>query len=183
MEARLIRGSERPMVAWKNGGGQTQELLCWPPGAGLERFRWRISVAQIERDGPFSIFAGYDRNLVLLDGVGMDLDFGSRLVRVDDQHRRIDFAGEEQLDCRLLAGPTRDFNLMVARGEAGVRLDSLRLDGDWAAQAGAVQLLALYLVNGEAQTSLGPMVAGDLLLGDALSVSGSGEALLLSLPV
>jgi len=24
-----------PSVPWKNGGGSTRELACWPPGAGM----------------------------------------------------------------------------------------------------------------------------------------------------
>ena len=32
---------------WKNGGGATREIACWPPGTGLDSFDWRISVATI----------------------------------------------------------------------------------------------------------------------------------------
>ena len=43
---------------WKNGGGATREIACWPAGTGLDSFDWRISVATIAADGAFSLFAG-----------------------------------------------------------------------------------------------------------------------------
>ncbi|WP_305230098.1 HutD/Ves family protein, partial [Klebsiella pneumoniae] len=58
---------------WKNGGGSTREIACWPPGAGMEAFGWRISVATIDQPGPFSAFAGVDRQIMLLDGDGVHL--------------------------------------------------------------------------------------------------------------
>jgi hypothetical protein len=30
---------------WKNGGGSTREIACWPQGAGMDSFGWRVSVA------------------------------------------------------------------------------------------------------------------------------------------
>ena len=40
----------------------------------LGKLRWRVSVAEIARDGPFSSFPGVDRMLVLLSGHGVRLD-------------------------------------------------------------------------------------------------------------
>ena len=56
-----------PPVPWKNGGGSTRELACWPPGAGMDSFAWRVSVATIARPGPFSAFPGVDRQIMLLE--------------------------------------------------------------------------------------------------------------------
>ena len=50
---------------WKNGGGSTREIVCRPPGAGMDGFDWRVSVATIARSGPFSVFTGVDRVIVL----------------------------------------------------------------------------------------------------------------------
>jgi len=38
---------------WKNGGGTTRELLAWPDP---QDWTLRLSVAQVEADGPFSRF-------------------------------------------------------------------------------------------------------------------------------
>lgn len=103
---------------WKNGGGVTREIVCCPAGAGMGDFDWRVSIASIAADGPFSAFPGMDRVIVLLDGSGVRLR--SRDGRVD---HRLDtplapfaFAGELPIDCSLLAGPTSDFNVMTRRG-------------------------------------------------------------------
>ncbi len=55
-----------PATPWKNGGGVTREIVCQPPGAGLAAFDWRVSIATIASDGPFSLFAGIDRVITLL---------------------------------------------------------------------------------------------------------------------
>ena len=58
---------------WKNGGGVTREIVCQPPGAGMDAFDWRVSIAHIASDGPFSAFAGVDRIITLLEGAGVRL--------------------------------------------------------------------------------------------------------------
>lgn len=110
---RLIAASASRRVRWKNGGGWTTELARDGDG---DDFRWRVSIAQIESDGPFSAFPGIERDLLLLDGAGIELDIDDapprRLTR---RFERVHFAGEARVDCRLLAGPTRDFNVMARR--------------------------------------------------------------------
>lgn len=108
-----------PATPWKNGGGSTRELVCWPPGAGTEAFGWRVSVARIATPGPFSQFAGVDRQIMLLDGDGVTLqDEGGALQhRLQQRWQPWCFAGEQALDCRLIGGPSTDFNLMLRRGQ------------------------------------------------------------------
>lgn len=100
---------------WRNGGGQTRELLAWPPGPD---WRLRISLADIEQDGPFSAFAGVERWFAVIEGGGVALSFagGERELRVGDTPCCFD--GAEAPGCRLLDGPTRDLNLML-RGIEG----------------------------------------------------------------
>jgi len=43
-----------PAMTWKNGGGVTREIICQPLGAGMDDFDWRVSIAHIASDGPFS---------------------------------------------------------------------------------------------------------------------------------
>ena len=52
---------------WRNGGGVTRELLA----GRTEDWSVRLSVADIERDGPFSAFAGVDRWFAVLSGAGV----------------------------------------------------------------------------------------------------------------
>ncbi|WP_077038158.1 HutD family protein [Pelomonas sp. KK5] len=101
---------------WKNGGGKTRELLAWPHPAD-----WilRLSVADIEQDGPFSAFPGVQRWFGVLRGHGVRLyDFaltvGSELLAFD---------GSLGPDCELIDGPTLDFNLMHQRGKGSVAVE------------------------------------------------------------
>ena len=59
---------ELPVMRWKNGGGATREAVNWPPGAGLDAFDWRVSIASIAASGPFSVFTGVERRIMLLEG-------------------------------------------------------------------------------------------------------------------
>lgn len=103
---------------WKNGAGLTREVAVAPCGAGSGDFDWRISVAEIAADGPFSVFAGVDRCIVLLQGRGMSLhrSDGSLLQRLDQPLQPFAFSGDDPLSARLIDGPSVDFNLMLRRG-------------------------------------------------------------------
>ncbi len=106
---------------WRNGGGVTRELFAWPRAA---RWLWRISVADISQDGPFSAFPDVDRWFAVLEGGGVMLSFleGDRPVSMGSE--RAYFDGVAAPPCKLLDGPTRDLNLMMRR-DAG-RSDMLR---------------------------------------------------------
>lgn len=111
----LIAADAMPAQPWRNGGGVTRELHAWPAGAD---WRLRLSLADIARDGPFSAFPGVQRHFAVIEGGGVALQFadGERLLRAGDAP--LGFDGRLAPGCRLLAGPTRDLNLML-RGLAG----------------------------------------------------------------
>lgn len=95
---------------WKNGGGQTRELLRWPEAGA---WRLRVSLADIDADGPFSAFPGVERWFVVLEGAGVELDFGDRRIALRAGDAPLRFDGAAAPGCRLLGGPTRDLNLML----------------------------------------------------------------------
>jgi len=99
---------------WRNGGGETRELIGYPPGAAS--FEWRASIASLAQDGPFSTFPGIDRIITLLHGDAVIL------TGPGVQHRLTPlqpwaFAGELALDARLEGGISEDFNIMTRRGK------------------------------------------------------------------
>lgn len=99
---------------WRNGGGQTRELLTWPEGGD---WRLRISLADIEQDGPFSAFPGVTRWFTVVHGQGVVLRFGDRAETLGPGSAPLRFDGGEAPDCSLIDGPTRDLNLMLRGGE------------------------------------------------------------------
>jgi environmental stress-induced protein Ves len=115
-----VRLADCPFVPWRNGGGRTRELLAWPAASD---WLLRVSVAEIEADGPFSAYAGIDRCFAVLDGAGVVLTLPQGDVRLTAGDGALSFAGEAAPACRLIDGPTRDLNLMVRRsaGAASMR--------------------------------------------------------------
>ncbi len=118
MGMHFFSSAQLPATPWKNGGGTTQEVVCWPQGAGLVSFQWRISIAEIASNGPFSAFAGIDRTITLLTGDGVHLRAADGSVDHALQQPLAPFAfsGDVALDCTLLGGASQDFNVMVRRG-------------------------------------------------------------------
>jgi len=109
---RRIGRQDRVTQPWKNGGGITHELWREDRGSG---FALRLSIAEVERDGPFSRFPGIDRVILMLEGNGFRLRSGDRLVEIARPHEPFAFAGEDDWHCTLVDGPVRDFNVMVDR--------------------------------------------------------------------
>lgn len=126
-----VRLQDAPTQPWRNGGGTTRELLAWPSDAQAGAWQVRVSVADITRDGPFSPFPGVHRAFAVLEGAGVELDFaatanrspaglhaapheagaGVRCLAAGED--AITFDGAQAPGCRLIAGLTRDLNLMV----------------------------------------------------------------------
>ncbi|MBB3180224.1 HutD family protein [Variovorax sp. Sphag1AA] len=117
---------------WKNGGGVTREIVCSPAGAGMDRFDWRVSIATIDRPGPFSAFDGVDRVIMLLDGAGVRLHSQDHRIdhRLDVPHTPFAFDGGVPINCELLGGTSTDFNVMSRRSRlrADVRVLHERSD-------------------------------------------------------
>ncbi len=84
--ATVLKGSTYRRMPWKNGAGETVEIAVSPEGAALFDFDWRISMATVATDGPFSIFPGIDRTLSILEGNGMSLsiDGGAPVLLTQD---------------------------------------------------------------------------------------------------
>ncbi len=119
-------------MLWKNGQGTTTELFRLPDPAAPEDFLLRISVATVTGAGPFSLFPGIDRTLLVLDGTGARLRSDGRpAVDLLRTSAPFEFPGELELACDLLGGPVTDFNVMLKRGfgSAEVRKEEVRAPG------------------------------------------------------
>lgn len=117
---RILRNTDYPSRPWKNGGGTTRDILVSPPGASLEDFDWRLSLAQVDRDGPFSRFDNVDRTLVLLSGA-MTLHEPDRRIELV-RGEPVEFPGERAIEATLSGGSSLDFNVMTRRGRASQRV-------------------------------------------------------------
>lgn len=138
-------------VPWKNGGGLTRELLRWPLNS--ETWRVRISVAEVTADGPFSQFENTERWFAVLSGAGVALDINSVTTELTRCSEPLQFAGESATYCRLLAGPTQDFNLMLraTRGRLRRIADRATLDLSQCILAGLYSSGACTVVAADGQ--------------------------------
>jgi len=166
---KLLHANEYKRVRWKNDGGWTTEIVR-EPGDAASDFVWRISIADIESDGPFSSFPGVARELMLLAGNGIELDIDDAApLRLTERFQRVRFEGESRVECRLLAGPTRDFNVMTQRDAARAEVMGRPLVGSMVLfpEAGVVWLA--HLVSGAAKARSGSDVA-EIAIGDTLRI-------------
>ena len=120
----FLPASQRAAQPWKNGGGVTREIAASPRGAGMDAFDWRVSIAEVASDGPFSVFPEIDRTLTILSGDGIALE-------VDGQPhellpgRPFGFPGDSPASARLLGGPVTDLNVMSRRGKVAHQVTAL----------------------------------------------------------
>lgn len=187
MSVRLIRSTEHRVMPWKNGGGTTAEIAIAPDGASVsdDGFDWRLSLASIGGDGPFSAFPGIDRTIMLVEGNGMILTAPDnvRLV-LDQKFLPQDFPGEWAVDCNLLDGPVRDLNLMVNRARMQARWQVVALGGEATLLADTGDALIVHALEGDANfvgidgvhhiATGDTLIAGRSDLSESVSASGAG---------
>lgn len=187
--SRVIPANEYRRVRWKNGTGWTREIARMPD---REDWDWRLSIAEIEQDGPFSVFPGIERELVLIRGNGLRLRFeGGEARELQPPHDRIRFAGERMVSGELLDGPTHDFNLMWRRDTIAAELLHRPLVGPMLFFTEPGTSWAIHLLAGGAHfdqaSGLPALWAGDTALlidGDErrrYALEGGGELLAIKL--
>ncbi len=120
MTWQVLRAADYPRMPWKNGAGTTLEMVR--DGDGLEAFNWRLSIADVGQAGPFSAFNGYQRIITVLEGEGMQLDVDGQLSRPLRALDAFAFSGDSTVQCSLLGGAIRDFNLIYAPERCQARL-------------------------------------------------------------
>ena len=118
-------------MPWKNGGGSTRELFVIPHESESDKFYFRISIAQVNQAGPFSLYPGIDRFLMLLEGKGFILNFEDKShVKLAAPFDSFEFEGEEKIQCELIDKNCLDFNIMTDRnwGQSSVNLTHLKMN-------------------------------------------------------
>lgn len=137
-----------PVTPWRNGGGETREIISTPQDAS--DFNWRASIATIAQDGPFSAFHGIDRSITLLTGEGVHLFAKGEVDHyLTTPAEPFAFSGDLTLNSSLTGGTTTDFNIMTRRGTCRAVVSAKRddfcapllmggvllvLEGDWELQ-------------------------------------------------
>ncbi|WP_116201611.1 HutD/Ves family protein [Amycolatopsis circi] len=103
----MLIPSEATPVPWRNGAGTTRELATH-----ADPSCWRISLADLLEDAPFSAFPGIDRLFTALGPLRLTINGTATDLERGDQIR---FAGEDTVSVTL-DQPTQALNVMTRRG-------------------------------------------------------------------
>jgi environmental stress-induced protein Ves len=112
----IIRPGDFTTQNWKNGGGVTHEIARAEDSDGLI---WRLSLAEVATDGPFSAFPGLERILTVIEGAGLILETEGGPIAAHPLEP-VRFSGDLTIHGRLIGGKVRDLNLIY---------DPKRIDG------------------------------------------------------
>jgi hypothetical protein len=105
---KVIPPSAFVTMPWKNGGGVTHEILKEERDSQL---LWRLSIAEVASDGPFSHFPGLSRILTVIEGDGLVLITETRKLLALPLVPTA-FSGDWSIEGRRIAGDVRDFNVI-----------------------------------------------------------------------
>lgn len=174
----VLRAARRTAVPWKNGGGITREVAVSPEGSAMGDFDWRVSIAEIGVAGAFSLFAGVDRCMAVLQGrLALFID-GQPALTLSRESSAVSFPGDVPVFAEPLDAPVTDLNVMTRRGRCsatlarGTELESSVLEP----RLGTRLLIArsdLTVGSDELEVELAPLDAL-LTMGGALSVRACG---------
>ncbi len=94
----------------------TRNVAVAAPG---DRPLWRVGLTRILQDCDFSHFDRMDRTIMMIDGLGFELDFGANgTALLDRRYNPVEFRGEWATRCRLVSGPVEVINVITDRRRA-----------------------------------------------------------------
>jgi environmental stress-induced protein Ves len=94
----------------------TRNVAVAAPG---DRPLWRVGLTRILQDCDFSHFDRMDRTIMMIDGLGFELDFGGNgTALLDRRYNPVEFRGEWATRCRLVSGPVEVINVITDRRRA-----------------------------------------------------------------
>lgn len=147
MTINIISPLEWKKQKWKNGTGITNELYVKSDSLGLV---WRLSIANVTSDGPFSNFLGIDRVILLLEGNGFILKINNNIEKkIMEKFEPFCFNGEENINCELINGAIRDFNFMTRRSDVKALFRVIHLDEEVEIQLDRSPKVVLFVAKGQ----------------------------------
>jgi uncharacterized protein len=176
---KILRAADHKRMPWKNGRGETVEIAVFPQGATVDTFDWRISMAAVAEDGPFSVFPDIDRSLSILDGRGMELtveDQAVFLTQASPPHR---FPADAKATARLMDGAITDLNVMTRRGRFSHGVEKLASPASLKPGSELTLVFChrgeLMLSTNKARETLGELDCAVLVSDRNVELSGTGE--------
>lgn len=133
-------------MPWANGRGTSYEIASDRDDAG--NWSWRLAMAPVNEDGPFSRIECVNRFLAVVQGNGMLLSVDRKKLQCLPM-QVVRFRGDAITEAALTDGPIMDINLMIRRKEA---------DGDMTlvSESGSLNVASIIVaIGGSAQVECG----------------------------
>lgn len=133
-------------MPWANGRGTSFEIASDRNEAG--EWSWRLAMAPVNEDGPFSRIECVNRFLAVVQGNGMLLTVDRKKLQCLPM-QVVRFRGDAITEAALTDGPIMDINLMIRRKEA---------DGDMTlvSESGSLNVASIIVaIGGSAQVECG----------------------------
>jgi environmental stress-induced protein Ves len=192
----LIAANNFKRMPWKNGKGETTELIAINDPLTNDLL-CRLSIASVTQDGDFSDFSCYQRTLMMIAGNGITLSHQTPAAQTPTQipaqaltrqYQYCSFDGGWKTKAKLIDGSITDFNVIFnpQRISAKVFVIKEGESNDLKNQANELFLYAhkepstCSLLNGKVPKKI-EIPKGDLLHisnSDAANVTVSGEGLI-----
>jgi len=154
---RIVSSDQFRTSRWKNGGGLTHEIAKEEDTLGLV---WRLSVAEVASDGPFSSFPGLTRILTVIDGAGLDLVHADGTIKALPL-TPVRFSGALPIEGRLIGGKILDFNAIFDETKVKASVAVLRSGDGFTPEIKACGQRVLYCIAGEMQIEGQHVAPGD----------------------
>lgn len=157
------------MVPWANGLGTTAVVARHPD---TDDWAWRLSIADVVADGPFSSLPDVDRWIAVASGAGMVLIVDGADTVLTAASGAFAFDGGAVTSCRLLDGPIHDLNLMLRRGRATGTLEVVTAESPVPLEG----ITACVVLGGTASIAGVHLDAHDAVIDDAGTLVPIGAA-------
>jgi environmental stress-induced protein Ves len=117
---KIIQPTDFTTMPWKNGGGLTHEIIKRERQGKL---LWRLSMAEVTSDGPFSVFPGLSRILTVIAGERLSLVGPHEMLQALPL-QPVSFSGDLAIASQRRGGDVTDFNVIfdAAQVSANVRV-------------------------------------------------------------
>jgi len=152
-------------VPLKHQRWTTREVAVAAPG---DRPLWRVGLTRILQDCDFSRFDRMDRTIMMIDGLGFELDFGGNgTALLDRRYNPVEFRGDWATRCRLVSGPVEVINVITDRRRATHNVTVMALGMNERVRDLKAEASVIFCLVGEAELVLGKerfvLAAGETL--------------------
>jgi environmental stress-induced protein Ves len=160
-----LTAEDYQQVPLKHQRWTTRDVAVAAPG---DRPLWRVGLTRILQDCDFSHFDRMDRTIMMIDGLGFELDFGGNgTALLDRRYNPVEFRGEWATRCRLVSGPVEVINVITDRRRASHQVSVMALGMNERLRDFKGEATLIFCLVGEAELVLGKerfvLAAGETL--------------------